>query len=921
MICGATYLLNVFFPEKIKSAIEEFVDNNLGQKIEIAKISLNVIRGITLGDVALYEKGAKNPYAKIKTLRIMPFLASFFTQQKLISACELDNVYYALKRNEDGTLAAAFLSRLQNNSTLFISTLSVKKLFLDFEDKTINFNKKIANVSFKLNFGMLSPWLNFEVAWDNKVFAKGKYNRKTNTLKAQASIRNMNLAEYAAYMGTLDLKSGYIKKAELQIEGETAYLIKGNAAINDIWLFCPISPLGDESLSRAGSAQDTQTKQIVEYKGNLVLNNLGIRLAQKSFSYALGGYIERSEFKNLPLVGELKDTWAAFSLDQEKLTLRAFKTNFKGNYLIAKGEIRDFNEPKVYAEGRSYSQLPNAIGAMQLLGDFWFPWQTQGKIGLTFIVRGNLKEAIFDYLIDYRIREGQINDFKNIEATGHIQNNLISLDEASLEYKKIPLKIKGKLENIVSGTVEGTEAETGELKLSLEGGFSSTLTKAVAVAKSFKDFPFTYTGKGMADISFAIKGNPQKNNLDYSIDYHIRDAEIKDLKSIEANGTIKNDALILKNATASWKDKPLEFSGTMENFPSPEIALNIKGDIFNIEAQAKYTKDLLTIKALTIKAKSSKLSTYGSVELKKQALELKGVGIIVLDDVSDILKFFEVSFSPLNTLRPQGVLSAKFAITGGFTMPTWGVKLTGFSEKIRVGKLAVEALKFELLRDKDKLILSPLVARLAQGAIDIRTKFDFPNKKAIANIVANDVDLSELNKQLKWEGKKLAGKLSLEAYLENNGLKEWEKLDGYGKIELKEGNIWELNFLTGFGEYLFIPDFAEIPFKEGYSDLLFKADKVIFENLRLHSFQMDLEGAGTITRSGNIHFMLLPQFNPDLIAASEGLRKITTHFLGKSGLLIEIQGTLAKPTYTTKPLLFSPLTIQKINNFFRNLEK
>ena len=906
----ATYLLNIFLPTKIKSTVEQFVHDNLRQKIEIAQVSVNIIQGIILKDVALYEKGAKIPYIKIKTLRILPFLPSLLTQQKVISACELDGVYYALKRNEDGTLALSLAQLQSAKPSLFISTISVKKLYLDFEDKTVNFKKKILNASFKVNFGMLSAWVNFEVAWDNKILAKGKYNRKNNALKAHASIKNINLAEYAAYLSGFDLKNGYIKRGEFQLEGGDSYLLKGSAAISDILLNYPVS-----------SSVDAHATQIVECKGNLVLNSLELRFVQKSFSYTLGGYIEKGEFNNAPLIGELKETWAAFSLDKEKLTVAALKTNFKGNYILAKGEIRDFTEPKVYAQGTCTSELPNVMRAVQIIGDFWFPWEAKGKTGLKFIVRGNLKEKAFDYMIDYRIRDGQIKDLKNIEADGHIQNAAIVLDAATFEYKKIPLKVKGTLENFVAIPAQGAEAPANEPRLHLEGNCSSPLTQAIDAAKSLKDFPFTYEGQGSVDVTFTIEGNPKKNNLNYSIDYRIRDAQIKDFKNIKASGSIKNDKLFLKDATTSYRNIPLKLKGTMENFSSPEIAITAKGDIFTIDMQAKYTQETLAIKALTMQTKGSKIACRANVTFKKPAVKIEGLGAIAFDDVSDVLKTFDIKFSPLNTLNPQGAINVKFIITGGFKIDEWQVKLAGYSEKLKVGKLGGEAVKIELYKDKDKLIISPLTAIIAQGAVDIRTKFDFSNKKAVANIIANDIDLSELNKQLKWKEKKLAGKVSLEAYLENNGLKRWEKLSGEGKIELKEGNIWELNFLTGFGEYLFIPDFEEIPFKEGYSDLIFKGEKIIFENVRLHSFQMDLQGGGMLTVGGNIHFMLLPQFNPDLIAASEGLRKITTQFLGKSGLLIEIQGTIAKPTYTTKPLLFSPFAIEKIKNFFRKLSQ
>ena len=82
---------------------------------------------------------------------------------------------------------------------------------------------------------------------------------------------------------------------------------------------------------------------------------------------------------------------------------------------------------------------------------------------------------------------------------------------------------------------------------------------------------------------------------------------------------------------------------------------------------------------------------------------------------------------------------------------------------------------------------------------------------------------------------------------------------------------------------------------------------------------MDLEGGGKISTNGEVHLMLFPRFNPNIISAHKGLKSITTNILYKTGLLIEVKGDIKNPKYSMKSLLFSPSKLIEIKNFFRKL--
>jgi hypothetical protein len=246
-------------------------------------------------------------------------------------------------------------------------------------------------------------------------------------------------------------------------------------------------------------------------------------------------------------------------------------------------------------------------------------------------------------------------------------------------------------------------------------------------------------------------------------------------------------------------------------------------------------------------------------------------------------------------------------ITGPLTPAKWQIKLAGLCEKLKIYNLEASEAKLEFYKDSDLLIISPLVASLAQGKVDLRTKIDYPKKRIVVNVLANEVDLAVLAKQLKLNNSSLGGILSLEANLENDDFTSLDKLTGSGKVSIREGNIWEINFLKGMGEFLFIPEFEQIKFEDGYSDLVFKGENVGFENIELKSFQMNLRGKGRISLKGDLNFMLVSEFNPDLISSSQTLKGFFTNVLSKTSLTIEVKGTVKNPTYKVQPVIFSDL--------------
>ena len=354
-----------------------------------------------------------------------------------------------------------------------------------------------------------------------------------------------------------------------------------------------------------------------------------------------------------------------------------------------------------------------------------------------------------------------------------------------------------------------------------------------------------------------------------------------------------------------------------EDFSSYKANLGLNSDFLNVLANAEYNKGLLVIDNLLIRGQNTNISSSANINTSSKKTEIKGGGYFSLADLLDNLDTFNLKTGKLEKSNSQGLCNIKFIATGQLTPKTWEVKLIGDSADLKIYNINSRNVKIDLYKKDNELTISPLFADLAQGKLELRSIVDLTTKNASVNLITNDIDIAQIVRDLELKENKYSGKLSLEAYLKSFDLPKGEKMDGQGKVWIKEGNVWEIDFLEGMGEFLFIPEFRSIEFTEGYSNLMFKGNDVIFDDLELTSDAMLLGGAGKISLKGDIDFMFFPKFNKEFVDSSEGFKKHITNLFGDRGLVLEITGKVKDPKYKMKPVFLSPLG--RIKSFFEEL--
>ncbi len=423
--------------------------------------------------------------------------------------------------------------------------------------------------------------------------------------------------------------------------------------------------------------------------------------------------------------------------------------------------------------------------------------------------------------------------------------------------------------------------------------------------------------EGKAKLSRSnILGEP----VVWHCNYHITNVGSDMVDDLTAYGRASNDELLIDEATFSYKQIPCSLSASLKNFSDLKLIATLTSDVFTTEAKGTYRQQRLSLDELALKGPKTKLNGRLVVDAASGKVEIEGQGHCDLSDVRQALALFKINPKFMTQADPRGIISLRFSANGAGGLQSWRIGALGWSEGLSFYGIEATEVNIEFFQEKGLVRVSPLVGVVGAGKAELRTLFDLDKNTGSATLFINELDLAKVLSQLKLKDKKYeqySGIASLEFYLTQYAFGDPQKFLGEGMVSIKDGNLWQIDFLRGLGEFLFIPDYENVIFNEGYSDLALLGDTVSFSNIELISTMMTLEGAGKLSFDGSLDFMLFPHFDNRYLSVSEGFRKHITRLLGTGGLVISMTGTVQDTTYTMKPLLLSPLG--KIKNFFEGI--
>ncbi len=887
LAAGVYYFNRFILPTIVKEKITTGLSELTGGKVTMGKVSFNLLRGIVVSDLTLFEKD--NPGQKLFSVKEASanfVILSYLISKKLtISSIELKSFNFNLARRKDNTLNVSYLfdkfkrpaGQKQSQFSLFIRKMKISDSTLIFKDDSfdtpVSIILTIVDSEAKLSWNKVVFQALAQISKDGKntdLTIKGNYALANKGINGNLLAKNLDLKTYEGYLKNIPVE---LLEAKIPQVKANFSLDDKEAKVDSELLLEPLSlKYKDYSLKSSGLTTVLRLQapkpdlENVSYQGKVLLENSNF-----------------SSQENYEIQAALEKASCDFSGDKDavNVTLSLAIADLK-----AKKDNLAFS--KIKADANIEAKIP-----------------LKEKTDLTPVYEGSIQ-----------LKDGQVSGIKSIDKITDITSNLkfkntgasfenieCSINDASVKVMDTAVTIEGGLKDkLLNAKLSGNFDLTGlpsvipkNVKLpayevsgiaKLSVNLSSDITSLVAE---------TTSGAMALNASAALE----------QINIRLPD---KDLNLAIGSGLLEFDALkeSLKWSLQSvrFQDMAFQLDGQLKNFKAPSISAKITGDDIKVEAQATKQNNQFNISKLKAEVKNSEINISGKVDTQGD-LNLTGNLLLNLADAKDFLGEGKMK-EALEKSGLSGKLSADTEVQGpAKNWRLWNIKSNATSKIINYYGLKFQDVNLTYRQLDMNGFIDSFSFDAYRGRGTVSGRINLLNEAFSYNLQGSlkDVDLNQLKLDTPWKDKTFFGTFSTTLLVSGIG-KDLKNMTGEGNLSIKNGNIWEFNPLKGLGNFLFIPRFTNINFSQAYGDLTIKNGYVSTDNLELVGTELGLIIEGTISFAGELNLLVNTEvLKPGLTKAAGPAGKVSD-VINTAGNFsaIKITGTVKNPKYKLQPI-------------------
>lgn len=569
--------------------------------------------------------------------------------------------------------------------------------------------------------------------------------------------------------------------------------------------------------------------------------------------------------------------------------------SFKDGRLSTK-LVCNYNEELLRLEG-----LGSIIGIKIIKDNLEILSDLSSKLKVDYDFKNQAKPLNYEALIN--LSNTKISGLPYLKEIDAINGKLkLSVDKLIFDESKGnslfgPLTLSGSLENFSNPQLNvkiKSDIDLANLKdalglknLELEGNSDTELT-----VKGPLSSPVNLDFKGQANIS---KG---KFNTAYMPEA---------INDIKATVDFDKTKISWKDLTARFKEETYTSNGTLENFLKPLVRLNLSSNKLKLESEFGITNKTVNISKLGGSLFNSKFDIKGDVDLSNADNPLLNLAADANVDLNDLGNFNTNIKDTLDKTKLSGIMNTQASINGRLKdRLDWQSNLKGTSKLISIYGLKIDDVSLNYSQANSPIANVELVGKPYSGELDIKNQIDLSNANIpfILKINLNGVDISLLKNDTPLKEKEISGKFFGDAGLKGSYKDIKNSLNGFGNINIEEGNLWQLELLKGLGQFLLVPEFQKINFKEASGDFVIENNKISTEDFTLSSDPLNMLLEGNIDFDGNIDFKVTTQLAEGLIKNPTDLQGIFSSILSQStnAITIKLTGTIKEPKYKIIPI-------------------
>jgi len=515
-------------------------------------------------------------------------------------------------------------------------------------------------------------------------------------------------------------------------------------------------------------------------------------------------------------------------------------------------------------------------------------------------------------LLDYQITLHSVRaDSKETQQfpAAHINNAQLTINADTINFTKIPLvalnipiALTGKL---VKTANRPSYSFTARAEIQLP-----TLQTALSDYRNINsDF---LAAEGTAQVVVAVEKSPHNTTVQVNGSADLTDAILKlknkDITLEHLNGTMQfsQNSVRWDNIAFDFLDHSLTSSATISEFKHPRVHLSLSGKELSVASEFNFDKSKkeIHVEAFDGKWHNSILALKTIIDVNSSSVSIKNARFKSRLDLKDLTATEFLRKKLPKKLKPMGSVTITGRLQGNVQSPEKLLAYaTATSATFSLYDLQFSKTKMEIAYETGQLKIPSFTGLLYEGNIEATGLIDLlkQHHPFAVRINATDVNLAHASKDLPFVEQTYAGTLDATCVLNGSG-STLDALKGQCALLIRDGNLWEFNPLQGLGEFLFIPRYSGIVFKEANGNFVIIDRKIITEDLVMKSNALALSGEGSLDFDGNLDFRIVPRA---LASISSELGKIEGYvggiFSEIGGIaVVELTGTVKKPKFNKR---------------------
>ncbi|MDO8535796.1 MAG: DUF3971 domain-containing protein [Candidatus Omnitrophota bacterium] len=526
------------------------------------------------------------------------------------------------------------------------------------------------------------------------------------------------------------------------------------------------------------------------------------------------------------------------------------------------------------------------------------PIKANINCALTANLEYDLNKKALLYSGDIDIKNFSISGLEYVDRIDDIRGKAV-FTESRFMSKNLTCTLVGLP---VTATADLTDLKTGSLNIDIKSSAELGMLKGILKNRFKVQLPAELSGAGNLNLRLEykvpFKEMPLINGyLDISGAKITLDYNKIPLEDVEGRFKFTANQLLWEDLAFRYMERDYTSSGTLTNFEKPGIDFTLGSKDLSVRSLLALNGNFITLSRVDGHYGTTEFSCFGDLDTTDPAnitAELNGMIKFELDGNKELLKRFE---SIMKNSKLSGRVTAKFALKGNINdLASCASDVEVSSDRISLYGFKMQNFTMSFMQRNGVMDIVKMQASLYGGTIAGSGRFDIASKEKSYQIKAEarDLKIEKIKLDTTLKGYDISG--SIYSRFGIKGLQsDPSKFSAWGKIDISNGKLWQLDLFRGVGTLIFRKDFNSVIFKEGGCDFSIKDKVISTDDLSLRSDLFNISGVARVGFDNSIAASLKVEFTDEGVDASKIAGAIERYSI------IEMSGTLKEPKTKIRP--------------------